>query len=358
MAELRSTSAFEIEIYTLLLHYREPEIAADALLKKYESIKLQQNEFECLATFLLHCGFYSTLVDFTIKKFDDGSEIPWGHFTEALSLSSPMIDQEIRQAVIEGANSQNKLTELARSSAFDLDFPQLAQTRSQRRRHLLAAVENKKRDLLLQAEMFRSQNLFAEEEQLIVTLGNMFPEDDEIQSLQESLRQRITENVLAQRPKRPKHQVFIPIHQEKDEQTIQLLNAIEQSMHEAAATNPALATDFAIAQLLWENEDASLRLLESQNNSQSQNPQADWLIAESLLRGKKFLELLELLNPLENKYKKDAESFFSIQYLRAQALWGMQQKHLALELLEGLVQARPHYRAAHALLDEWKDDIA
>jgi hypothetical protein len=35
----------------------------------------------------------------------------------------------------------------------------------------------------------------------------------------------------------------------------------------------------------------------------------------------------------------------------------MEQKYSAMEMMESLLAARPKYRSAHALLDEWKESF-
>jgi hypothetical protein len=125
----------------------------------------------------------------------------------------------------------------------------------------------------------------------------------------------------------------------------------------------ALAVDFAVSQLMWDNEDGAIHLLDQvlerlKKNHSKETVPTDWLRAEILLRGRKFVSLLDHLTWLETAYADDPETVFSVQYLRAQALWGLNQKFVAIEIIEGLLQARPDYRTAHALLDQWKEELS
>src|SRR5690606_30020977 len=78
-----------------------------------------------------------------------------------------------------------------------------------------------------------------------------------------------------------------------------------------------------------------------------------WLRLEALLGCRRFIELLTELTNMEMALSHEPETFFATAYLRAQAFWGLGQKHNAIEVLEGLLASRPHYRAASSLLTLW-----
>lgn len=356
MSKHRSSTSIELEIQVLLKHYGEADLAADALIKKYEKQKLSLSEFETISSFLLHARFYGTLTHFILRKLDDPSKIPWGHFLEALSRTVPAIDTNLQQALIEGAEEDRALTHLARSHALDRENPELPRQRTLRRSAFQERHRMKRQEILQELEVLKSQGLYSDEEKALTKLSQLFPEDTEVLTLKTALRERLALDIIAKRPS-SQATTYIPAREEKDPETTAILKKIENSMHnfldQEKKDKESMARNFAIAHMLWENEDAAVSFLD---RIQNQTPADDWLRAELLLRGRRFLELLDLLVNLQQKYATDPEVVFSSNYLKAQALWGLNQRSQAIEILEGLMQARPQYRSAHALLDEWREE--
>ncbi len=355
MSQARTAASIEIEIQNLLTHHQTSDLVADYLIKKYEPRKLTLPEFEALATFLMHGGFHASLVDMISRKLsDEGSDVPWGHYAEAIFLAAQKeINISIKSAIYQGAEESFALKSLARTYVLDEFRPELEIQRNMRRRELAEKAGKRKKDMLDQLAVLRSQNLYQEEDKILDTLMRINPGDMQIYKLRVDLRERMAQDYINKRVDRPRKEIFFPVFEPIDEETQKMLNAIEASMFEALAYAQHMASDFAIAQMLWDNHEAALRLIDNAPESEVK----DWTRAEILLRSRRFLELLDELLVLEKKYESDPETVFAAHYLRAQALWGLEQKKLAIEILEGMVVARPHYRAAHSLLTEWKEDF-
>jgi hypothetical protein len=354
LSQARSAASIEIEIQTLLTHHETSDLVADYIIKKYEPRKLSHSEFEAIATFLMHGGFHASLADMITRKLNDGSEIPWGHYAEAVFLAAKKeVGLNVKSSLFQGAEETFALKSLARSYVLDEFRPELEIQRNMRRRELAEKAVKRKKEMLDQLAVLRSQSLFQEEDKMIETLMRINPGDMEIYQLRVELRDRMAQDYINKRIDRPRREIFFPVFEPIDADTQKILDAIEASMHEALTYAQFMASDFAIAQMLWDNHEAALRLIEKAPESTVK----DWTRVEILLRSRRFLELLDDLLVLEKKYEADPETVFAAHYLRAQALWGLEQKKLAIEILEGMVVARPHYRAAHSLLTEWKEDF-
>lgn len=367
MSQARSASSLELEIQALLIHYGQPDLAADALLKKYENEKLSLAEFESLAAFFLKSGFSATLTDFILKKLDSPQSVPWGHFVEALFQSSVAIEPEIKQALIEGSESQRQLSHLARSHQLDHFEEEIVRQRELRRKALKDQQQKIYDDYFQQLDVLKSQQLHQDEEKLLQKMAQLFPRDGGVEKAWRDLRERRAMDFISKQV--PKDQRVPPVyyHEPRDPQVQLMLDQIEQVMGDLLAQESEdsfwLAVDFAVSQLMWDNEEGAIHLLDQvlerlQKSTLQNTVPTDWLRAEILLRGRKFVSLLDHLTWLETAYANDPETVFSVQYLRAQALWGLNQKFTAIEIIEGLLQARPDYRTAHALLDAWKEDLS
>lgn len=343
----------ELEIQSLLRHFGQADLAADALIKKYENEKLNLAEFEALSTFLLHAGFCATLTDLIVRKLDDKSIIPWGHFAEALCLSSDQIETEIKAAMVEGAEESHLLSHLARSHSLDHFEEELVRQRSLRLESFVEKNKLQKQELFQQLDLLRSQNLHQEEEKLLSRMTKLFPHDPAIPEAQRALKQKAALEYVAKKTPVSNHKPVIYYHEKRNPEDQLILDQIEEAMQREInnSANPDQAQDFAIAHFIFENWEATRRLLSTTEPFLS----ADWLKAEALLESRHFVDLLNHLNWIEMAYSEDAEITFAVLYMKAQALWGLEQKFIAIEIMESLVQVRPQYRAAHALLDEWKE---
>lgn len=353
MANLPSNTSIELEIQALLLHHGSADLAADALIKKYENSKLSLPEFEAIANFLMTCGFYSTLFNLIGRKLRMAAKIPWGQFAEALMLSQAQVDNEIKESIIEGAQEQDALSHLSRSTYLDHFNSSLVSERKRRQQMFYQKHQQRRQEMLEEIALLRSQGLHQEEEKAVGRMALYFPDDAEIASMRASLRERLALDIISKKPA-TKNNLFIPYHEAIDPESRKILDQIFQRMaHQLDGQTAFLAEDFAVALLTWEDEEAALKILDLGPPTVS----GDWLKAEILLSARRFVELLNHLTWLEATYGTDPECLFSVNYLRAQALWGLNQRDRAIEILQGMVITRPQYRAAHSLLNQWKDEL-
>lgn len=194
----------------------------------------------------------------------------------------------------------------------------------------------------------RTQQLYEQEKILLQRLQKLYPGDFEILREAGEHKQRHALEILQKRvPKgrQLKEEDFI----EADPELDKALTGLLASLREHAERDPAMALDFAIAAFMFESYEAALDIL----NFSEQNTSTLWFRLEVLLRCRRFVQVLNELSKVELAYAHDPETFFSTAYIRAQALWGLGQKHTALEVLESLLSSRPHYRAASALHSIW-----
>ena len=348
MSQHRSAQSLELEIQALLKYHGTADLAADALLKKYGNEKLSKEEFETLAIFLLHAGFCATLADLIVRKLKDHSQIPWGHFVEGLFMASAFIDPEIKQALIEGAKAQDGLSDLARNQNLDYFEEQLPILRKERWEKAAQEKARAKDEIVANVKFMKNQGLKDQEEKAIEQLAAISPSSETVQVMRSDLQQRQAQEMIEKKTTKKARKSYLPLREQKDPETQNLLNHIEFSMQEQAAKNPELVSDFALAHFHWNNEEATLRLLTLGPLTATNN----WLRAEALLKARRFIELLDFLNFLEQT-EADPEIVFSTNYLRAQAMWGLNERESALELMQKIVDTRPNYRVAHALLQEW-----
>ncbi|MFV8258084.1 hypothetical protein ACNQKP_09765 [Bdellovibrio bacteriovorus] len=302
-----------------------------------------------LSRFLIQSGNELVLVEFVLRHLENESfPIPWPYFLEALSTFSEELDEKSVRALIDGIEEDGAQEEASRSLALRQTIQTLGEWRSNRKYKIHKDYLNNKRLLLDQLITLRTQQLYEQEKSLLARLQKLYPGDSDIRREVNEHKQRYALEILSRRTPRSrgvKTEDFSP----KDPETEQALQVLMQSMHEHAEADPSMAFDFAIAAYMLESYEDALSLLSFSDESEA----LIWFRLEVLLKCRRFVELLTDLAKVEVVFAHEPETFFATAYLRAQALWGLGQKHTAVEVMEGLLAARPHYRAASALLSIW-----
>lgn len=341
----------EIEIQNLLNDTSDLYEVGQRLITHLESSPdyFTADNITALARFLLKSEAPTLLIGFVVRHLEDENfKIPWPYFLEALSLMDTPLDDKILAALQEGLEETDGMSEASRAKHLP-PIPGLADWRSNRKYKIHKDYLNNKRVLLDQLVTLRTQQLYEQEKKLLQRLQKLYPGDSEIRLEASEHKQRYALEILQKRS--PKNRsVKVEQFTQKDPEVELALQAVTESFKEHAQAHPEMALDFAIALFMFENFEGALDILMLHpENSESYL----WFRMEVLLRCRRYVELLNDIAQVEVLLAADPETFFATAYLRAQALWGLGQKHTALEVLEGLLASRPHYRAASALLSIW-----
>lgn len=342
----------ELEIQNLLNEEQDLSKICDRLIQNIEHSPdhFTQDNINSLARFFIKSQKPVKLIQFILSHIDNESfPIPWPYFLEALESVSGELDEKTLNAILEGIQESNAENEAAKSSALNDLLPSLGGWRSNRKYKIHKDYLNNKRFLLDQLVTLRTQQLYKNEKSLLGRLQKLYPGDSEILKEVSEHKQRHALEVLQRRSPRPrtlKTEDFGP----KDPEIENAQQALIQSLTEHAEQNPEMAFDFAIVTFILESYEQSLDLLSFTDETIS----ILWFRLEVLLKCRRFVELLNELAKVELLFAHEPETFFATAYLRAQAMWGLGQRHTAIEILEGLLASRPNYRAAGALLSIWR----
>lgn len=342
----------ELEIQKLLNEKIDLSHICDRLIQKIE----QSNEYHtldninALARFLLNTNQPIKLIQFVVHHIDNESfPIPWPYFLEALNLFSESLDAEIIKALVEGIHEDNAESEAARAKGLNQVLPEIGEWQQNRKYKLQKDYLNNKHLLLDQLVTLRTQQLVQQEKLVLQRLQQFYPGDVEIQREVNEHKQRYALNILQRRTSKVGHDKEDYLPNEPDVEKAR--QALMTNLKELANEEPQLALDFAIIAFILESYEDSLSLLSCCEETVSWL----WFRLEVLLKCRRFVELLAELTEVEIRLAHEPETFFATAYLRAQALWGLGQKHTAIEILEALLAARPHYRSAGSLLRTWSN---
>lgn len=341
----------ELEIQNLLNEVQDIELVGQQLVSNLESSseKLTPENINSVSNFLLCARLPEVLVSFVLRFLENESfTIPWPYFLDALAMLSENWDEKINLALVEGIE-ENKAEAIAARATQIKSISELSEWRRQRKGKIQQEYKNNKSLFLEQLVTLRTQQLFAQEKNLLLRLQKMYPGDLEVQAQAEEHRQRYALEILQRRSPQAKRfnaeDVVVP-----EPEVEEALKALNLSLKEQAKAHPDMAFDFAIVAFILESYDCALDLL---SYCEAETDRLIWFRLEVLLKCRHFLDLLNQLASVEVAYADDPETFFATAYLRAQALWGLGQKHTAIEVMEGLMVSRPHYRSASTLHSLW-----
>lgn len=342
----------ELEIQNLLNAQEDLEQVADKVIASVESNpdNLSSDNITSLSRFLLRTGLYRKLVDFVLRHLDNESfQTPWAYFLEAISQTTEPLDEKIVKALLEGIAEQNAEPDASRSESFKTRTPEIGEWRTNRKYKIQREYVDNKKNLLDQLITLRTQQLYEQEKSLLQRLLKLYPGDREIHNELYEHKQRYALEILAR--KSPKAKVLSedelsPHDPELDE----AIEGLMKSLAEHAEKMPDMAFDFAIVAYMLEQFVDCLHILSFSNN---ESESFLWFRLEALLKARHFVEVLHEITHVELEFAHEPETFFATAYLRAQAYWGLGQKHSAMEVMDSILTSRPHYRAASALLSLW-----
>lgn len=341
----------ELEIQNILNEISDLDEVAARLISALEANpeQLTLDNVTSAARFLNQSGRHLQLTEFVLRHFDNENfPTPWPYFLEALGHASLEIDEKTIRSLIEGIQESHAEGEASRSRALDQHEERLGEWRSTRKYKIHKDYQNNKKNLLDQLITLRTQQLYEQEKRMLQRLQKLYPEDSDVKREVSEHKQRYALDILSRRSPRSR-KVHTDDLVTKDPELDQAYHALLTSLVEHAEQDSEMAFDFAVAAFMIEGYEAAYEILSFCEVSDS----LLWFRLEVLLHSRRFIELLNEIAAIEVRLAHEPETFFATAYLRAQALWGLGQKHTAIEVMEGLLAARPHYRAGSALLSIW-----
>lgn len=351
---------FERTIQSLLLKFGNEHEKITAELKAIILNKAPGSlaEWQSVSLFFIHSGQQTELIELLKSEIGKNPLFPWAHFAEALHLCLSNPPEDLIQAIIAGAKEKECLEILSRVKHFDTLDPALKRKRAERKKRFDDRYEEQKRDWLGQLETIRSQGLDAEEEQMLQKLLKTYPRDSNVIDLMEVFQAKKALRFLEEKSLRRKTEEKEEAPLRIEEDLLEAADQLHASMLEAWQQHDEaiwLGRDFALASLWSELLEQGLEFVPpEQLDHSSAGDSAVWIRCELLLRARRFLDLLDELNLWEARAADSPDQVVGILYLRAQALYGMGQKILAIELMETIVTNHPSYRSASTLLNTWK----
>mgnify|MGYP000346599461 CR=1 FL=1 len=351
-----SMQKFELVLRDLLKNQKDPAIVADRVLTMIESEDLNFNEesIQTVSHFLFRSGFYNTLVQFVVRNLRRPRfKVPWYFFLEALArgLGNQLekLPANLEEALLTGVGEDQAQREAMQAQAMHRFLPNMKTWGGSEEENFQNFAKQKREDLIQQVATLQTARLYEKAHTLIEQLLSLFPKDAEVQRLkEEALQQRAIETLQRRSRKRTE---FTPTWVENDPEEEVILETVGRSLYQASLTIPEMSFDLAVASFMFDDFATALKILAHSEPSFAN----DWLRLECLLLSRHFIEGLDWIVYLEIHYSHIPETASGVQLARAKCYWGLGERHLALEILENLLDARPNHIQAGTLLNVWRN---
>lgn len=344
------TLNLELEIKSLLEEFKDPEVVAGKLVTLFSDPRFAWSEENLLELYryLLNCGLYQNLIRFCLAQLPNPEfKMPWAYFIEAVNAGVPDLEEDVVKYILLGIQEDDAAHTVSLASGAERFVKNAKELKNEHRRARRRDTTRLKGELMDELLTLRTQQLYEQEKMLLGKLQRMFPGDADILEEVREHKERYALEILSRRS--PLREAVLREAPPTAEANAQM-QEFNSSFLQAAAKSPDLAFDFAIAAYMMDLPETTLVLLKSIQLSSAQK----WFLLEIKLKCRLFLEILGDLNEIELALAHEPETFFATAYLRAQAYWGLQQKHMAIEILESILAARPNYRSSSALLEIWR----
>lgn len=304
--------------------------------------------------FLFLSGRESLLAATLIECLRSKTRVPLEIFVQMCAQESIEPRGSVMQALIKGAKKQRSLEELIGVKSWDEHDPRLKQIRHKILAEKSSEQRKYKDGLRDKFEFLQSQRMTEQAGRVLRRMVELFPDENSFKQLKKEFDEQWAREVL--------NSHLASVSNDKLDRTKtapstfdqEMLNCFAEEGEKICMEHREFASDLAVAFWFMDDYAHALDILAYAPPDSSN----DWLRAELLFQSRRFIEALELLDQLELRYIDDPETTFAVSYLRAQCLHESGQEAAALEILKSIVNVRPNYRSAQALILEWSEQVA
>ncbi len=344
-----ATESFEVVLRDLLLNESDSNRLAGTILRRLQNESPSASEMHAFINFLIHAGYRQSVVNILAELFQAQRPVPLLTFSHVLYRSGFRPNHVFLQHLLQANDHQKPAERLPHFYPWETLEPQLKAIRQNTITHLIKTQGDRKQRLLEKLEYLRNNRMIEEEEKLLRDLVQMYPEEQTLLRSHEDFSERWARNVLSRNQRENYDWSDLEIAPKLSPALSSLVTVMAEAMLKVAQKKPDIAYNLAVGLYMMEQYEHAAEVLQYAPVS----PAADWLQLEVMWRSRRYVECLDAIATIENRYAEDPETVFGATYYRALTLNGLGQRHVATQLLKSIVHIRPHYRSAHSLLLKW-----
>lgn len=313
---------------------------------------LATDEKVLVYNFLFHAKQWKTYLALVENDIVNSRNIDWPTFTQIINELRLLKNEQQVETYYKLAKSEGQLESFIKNYNLDKLWKKI---RISRKEFIEQKKSNRillKNNLLQEYQFAKAQRLLNKQKELLEKLKNYFPDDIDIQ-------REVSDRNL-ERAKRiiEKKEINIETAKKFALSKLNLLSQEEKSLIEDLKnqlTKIKIKTskdveNLILFMLMIEDKKTVLELVTQ--NYESLSP---WFSLDALMQAEQYLEVINLCDQLENSIS-EPELHFAIKYNKALALWNLNNKDLALDIMKELVSARPNFRQSSQLLIDWSTE--
>jgi len=273
---------------------------------------------------------------------------PWIVILSWIQHQKLVLNLKEKELLYETLKTQNQLHLLAKSMGWQVLYDSVDELKLKARHDLHSKIKQMRDLLFEELQTWKSQRLREQELKVLARLKKKFPLDQDIENEQKLFKEsQALEKLQARLREQRKSDKKLEFPKEE----LEIPDPLRNSLQKQGEMNPHLFYDLAVFCCFLEDWSSALHFIHQDPTAEQAR---DWLEIEILLKLHRYVDVLQGLVILENRWYADPETFFASSYARAQAYFGLHQKEKALEVLETLLSSRPLYRQASELISLWR----
>lgn len=342
------SSQIELEIHKLLSQ-RDAPLAADELLKRWLRGELSPEDQVIVGNFLINAGFLPTLKDHYLRLLSQNKYISWTPLFEFLNKTNTPLSDEMIDFIFAGAKEQNNLHELLQNRNFAFSYERLKKAYSQLLEEEKNHFSSQRQELLNKLQRAIHDDIEVGIEKTSQELERILPNDPDIQNIKDDVELAKIKKLLRKKEREGLGESDWIASYDFSKEIKSLFNSAEK----LAKKNSLMAYDCAILFAHIEAYKEALMCLQHAPDSLEK----DWLKMELLIRSQDYLTALSESLEIEKKYFQHPQTLSATLILRAQALYGLDQKEKAIQILEKVLKIQPKNQKARLLLQDWRNSI-
>jgi hypothetical protein len=304
--------------------------------------------------FLFQSGRRATLLHALVQALRAKARVPFDLIVEITSAVGIEPNAMAISALRKGLRKQSAQEEIIGPTGWDKFDPRLVKMREELVERKMNERRAFKDNLLEKFEFLQSQRMTEQAGRVLRRMVQLYPENTGFKRLKQQFDEQWARDVLSTHLASLSNEKMDRVFSAPSPSDEEMLKCFAKEGEVISLAHREFAADLALGFWFMEDYPRALEALAWAPPSRAN----DWLRAELLFAGRRFIEALDWLNILEVKYVQDPETTFAVSYLRAQCLRESGQEAPALEILQSIVRVRPNYRSTNALLQEWTEGVS
>ena len=339
----------EIEIHQMLKDGYQPHDIAKDLLQRIGIERMTTETKLRILNFAHNCGYSKGVANYIKLRIERSKNPPWGLFAHMIFEAGIPYSRNLADYMFEGAQVHKSLADLVEFQNWDSLDPRFKELRKSVKNSLKKNLSDKRDRLIEKIKFMREQRILEQEKLAIDQLTTLFPDDPFLKDKENHFELRWAQDIIRKRASANREARIEKQSIALDNEQKKWVSEMKKNLPDLLKNFPDQAYNIAITFKMMELPALAVIALQSAPKEED----CEWLLIETLIEMGRAVVALDAIHNIEKSYASKPGTSFAANYLRAQALWKLEEKQLAISIISSIIKIRPQYRSATALLSQW-----